>query len=297
MSDPKQAALDRVLAALGALGEAAPAAIAEHAAMAYSSTTPKLRALETSGLAERVTDDTGKTLWKLTATGVLAAVVTTGNTDSDSAKTGDVEPDTEPEVSGDTAHAPIEDGAQAPATVEDQARDEQVVPNGRIAPAGPASCDTDDGAGYGEQPDPDGDPAPAASAASPTVAADLMTDEPVPVIAQTPSPSADEPTAEAAGEPAEPTSSATGGSDRPRRRGGSLREAVLKVLQDQPGERFKVAQLCTHVDAANTGTGTAKASAGAVHNALDKLVGDGLADKVIERPATFQAAKTVTATK
>jgi hypothetical protein len=61
-----------VLAALAELGEATAADVAEHAGLGYSTTTPKLRAWEDSGQAERVRTDDGRTLWRLTPAGRAA---------------------------------------------------------------------------------------------------------------------------------------------------------------------------------------------------------------------------------
>jgi hypothetical protein len=61
-SDP----VEVVAAAIAALGEDTAANIAARAGMAYSTVTPKLRALEDAGRAERVKRD-GRTLWQLTA--------------------------------------------------------------------------------------------------------------------------------------------------------------------------------------------------------------------------------------
>jgi DNA-binding transcriptional ArsR family regulator len=55
-----------VAAAIAALGEETAASIAAQAGMAYSTVTPKLRALEAAGRAEKFRRD-GQTLWRLTA--------------------------------------------------------------------------------------------------------------------------------------------------------------------------------------------------------------------------------------
>jgi hypothetical protein len=51
------------------------------------------------------------------------------------------------------------------------------------------------------------------------------------------------------------------------------------VLQDHPDQRFKVSQVCKHLPGA---------SAGAIANALDKLVAQGTARQVTDKPATYQ---------
>ena len=69
----------------------------------------------------------------------------------------------------------------------------------------------------------------------------------------------------------------TGGADAQpaagaasRRTAGSLRGAILDILQDHPGQQYKISELCKLIDAANDGTDAKKASAGAVHNAAMK---------------------------
>ena len=70
--DPGAASLALVRAAIAELGEATAAAVGAHAGLAYSTTTPKLRALEDAGLAERFRTDDNRTLWRLTDTGHAA---------------------------------------------------------------------------------------------------------------------------------------------------------------------------------------------------------------------------------
>ena len=75
-----------------------------------------------------------------------------------------------------------------------------------------------------------------------------------------------------------------------RRQSGTLRGAVLDILEANPGQRYKVSELCRRVDKANEGTGARKASAGAVHNAATKLVETGRAVLAVDKPATFALA-------
>jgi hypothetical protein len=79
-----------------------------------------------------------------------------------------------------------------------------------------------------------------------------------------------------------PSTAANGAGDgqRARRAKGALRAEVLAVLQDHPDSTFKVSQVCKHLPGA---------SAGAITNALDKLVADGTARQVADKPATYQA--------
>jgi hypothetical protein len=73
---------------------------------------------------------------------------------------------------------------------------------------------------------------------------------------------------------------AAGDAQRARRPKGALRAEVLAVLQDHPDSTFKVSQVGKHLPGA---------SAGAIANALDKLVADGTARQVADKPATYQA--------
>jgi hypothetical protein len=77
-------------------------------------------------------------------------------------------------------------------------------------------------------------------------------------------------------------SDADGAGDgrRARRPKGALRAQVLAVLQDHSDTTFKVSQVCKQLPGA---------SAGAIANALDKLVADGTAKQVADKPATYQA--------
>ena len=86
------------------------------------------------------------------------------------------------------------------------------------------------------------------------------------------------------------------GSDQPakqapraaKRAGGTLRGAILDILEANPDRQYKVGELCKVIDAANAGTGAAKASQGAVANALDTLSRKGTVTRTVDRPATFQ---------
>ncbi|MEU9740189.1 MarR family winged helix-turn-helix transcriptional regulator [Micromonospora chersina] len=59
----------KVRAALAELGHATAREVAEHTGLGYSTTTPKLRACEGSGQAERFRTDDGRTVWRLTDAG------------------------------------------------------------------------------------------------------------------------------------------------------------------------------------------------------------------------------------
>jgi hypothetical protein len=81
----------------------------------------------------------------------------------------------------------------------------------------------------------------------------------------------------AAGQPAATVTTDT----KPQRRAkGSIGADVLRVMRARPANRFKVSELA----AALGGT-----SAGAIANALHKLVIDGTAVQTCEKPASFRA--------
>ncbi|WP_435124422.1 MarR family transcriptional regulator [Micromonospora tulbaghiae] len=232
----------KVLAALGALGDATAAAVAEHAGLGYSTATAKLRAWEQTGQAERFRTDDGRTLWRLTDTGRTA-----------------------------TAHPDGEQPPPAPATT--------ALPDHGEAADTPDQND--------EVAAPPDDP-PAASTSGQATGPDAPTTTPS-------SPGSGQET------PAEPTPDAeqVAGStarearpDTARRAKGSLRGAVLDLLEAHPDRAYKTGEIAKLIDNANAGTGAAKASAGAVANAVTKLVAEGKAVQTLDRPATYQLAPT-----
>ena len=80
--------------------------------------------------------------------------------------------------------------------------------------------------------------------------------------------------------------------EQPRRPKGHLRAAVLAVLTGAPEQAFKVSEVCKAIDAANTDGSANKAGAGAVANALDKLITSGDVVRVEDATvATYQAAR------
>jgi hypothetical protein len=233
----------KVLTALADLGEATAAAIADHAGIGYSTTTPKLRTLEDAALAERFRVES-RTLWRITDAG-RTAIKTSPGGDTPADPTSDEPALTEPPAvaTGDAA--------------------------GDVASANPDS--TDDTT------------SPAASPNGPVAAGDVS---PPPSNDVEPT-SNEEPDSAGAAEP-----SGTAGQTRRRRAGGSLRGAVLDVLEAHPDRQYKTGELCRLVDAGNAGSGAAKASAGAAANALSKLIVAGKVVQTVERPATYQLAPT-----
>ncbi|MGA8113921.1 MAG: MarR family transcriptional regulator, partial [Actinocatenispora sp.] len=71
---------------------------------------------------------------------------------------------------------------------------------------------------------------------------------------------------------------------------GTLRGAILDLLEAHPDRSYKTSELCRLIDRAHEGTGVAKASAGAVHNAAMKLAAEGAAVLASEKPTSFTLA-------
>ncbi|MFF4893390.1 MarR family transcriptional regulator [Micromonospora chersina] len=253
-SPPSHSAF-KVLAALAELGRATAAEVAEHTGLGYSTTTPKLRAWEGSGQAERFRTGDGRTVWRLTDAGRAATATTRQPAAVDAPA-----PASEP-ASTDLEAAQIE-------AAEAQLQPGDFAPSIAAGTTGPP----DSSPASQQEPEPE-----APEAGNPTAGngADKATDPPC----QTRADSHD-------------SSDGPRGEDRSaaRRRGGSLRGAVLDILEAHPDRAYRTGELCKLIDAANAGTGAAKASAGAVANAAIKLVASGKAVQTVERPATFQLA-------
>jgi hypothetical protein len=87
----------------------------------------------------------------------------------------------------------------------------------------------------------------------------------------------------------EPVPAADAGGTRPIRRApGDLDRAILRILQAQPDNVFKVGELCKLINKAEEGTGMPKASPGAVVLAAQRLVKRQQAILAVEKPASFQ---------
>ncbi|WP_026284526.1 hypothetical protein [Salinispora arenicola] len=291
MDNPEQTttpALDKVAAALAELGQGTAAAIAERAGIGYSTATKKLRVLEEAGQVEPYRADDGRTLWRRAAS---AASSTDG--DDAPASTSDAKPfDAPAPPSGeDEGHEqPDEPSTPADDTTEP---DEPTAARPHDADAAspdagvdrPTLHDPPDESPTGPAPSAEVDdkrdePAETAGMSDSNVATVDETDT-----GDTPASTDDSVSASA---PAEDPSASTDG--KPRRSKGTLRGAILDVLEAHPDQQFKTSQLCKAIDKANECSGSAKASAGAVVNAVHKLVADNLAVQVVERPAAFQLA-------
>ncbi|MFB9238178.1 MarR family transcriptional regulator [Plantactinospora siamensis] len=293
----------KVLTALHRLGEATAAAIAAEAGLGYSTTTPKLRTLETAGLAEPTRDERGRSLWRLTDTGRAHA------------EQGDEHGQRRPEPAlRDTAAEPGPRGDNPQETGEGNGQDHDQRPASEAPadrqpedaqePAPPAPSDVEAAPDEATETDDDesvdgGDSS--RSTAEPEVP--VTTDDTDPATATPsvneadPGPAAPEVSAASTrtdssatqAPTASPATDAAG--DAPTRRAsGSLRGAILDILEANPGQQYKVSELCKLVDRANEGTGAKKASAGAVHNAAMKLVESGRLVLAAEKPVTFALA-------
>ncbi|MFG3302913.1 MarR family transcriptional regulator [Micromonospora chersina] len=250
---PPAHSASKVLAALAELGQATAAEVAEHAGLGYSTTTPKLRAWEGSGQAERVRTGDGRTLWRLTDAGRSATATTA---------------------------APQPAAADAPAPSADR----------EVAQLDAAEAQLQPG---------DGDPSTAADTTGPPDNSPAPQQEPESVAPEVRASTAGNVADKATDPPSQTSAGGHDSGDGPRgedrstagrRRGGSLRGAVLDILEAHPDRAYRTGELCKLIDAANAGTGAAKASAGAVANAAIKLVASGKAVQTVERPATFQLA-------
>ncbi len=306
---PAPSALNKVAAALAELGQETAAAIAQRAGVGYSTATKRLRKLEEDGQAEPFRAADGRTLWRHTA----HAATSTDSRDP-SATTADASGDpphapAPADDDADDAQAPDEPPAPAQQTATTVAAESDDEPTGiQPAAARPPTPDSDADrptpqhqppqadSGLSEATATDAEATPAHAEATPAHAEATPADAESPVAADTSGEADSEPSTGPEGSngstaprsPAEAASALSGG--KLRRSKGSLRGAILDVLEAHPAQPFKTSQLCKAIDQANEGSGSAKASAGAVVNAVHKLVADNLAVQVVEKPAAFQLA-------
>ncbi|MET8198009.1 MarR family transcriptional regulator [Micromonospora taraxaci] len=287
-------ALDKVAAALAALGQDTAAAIAQRAGVGYSTATKRLRTLAEAGQAEPSRADDGPTLWR--------HLSTTTDSDDPPATTSDARRDPPPALTNgnvdephgpDEAHGPAETSTAVATRPNEESTGLQGDDARRPAPDGDA--------GLPVLQDPPAQPDSVRNRLTPAEASEAS-----PAEAENPAaanasgqensrttldPAGSDDTVTPSSPPEAPSAS---GSGKPRRSKGSLRGAILDVLEAHPGQPFKTSQLCRAIDQANEGTDSAKASAGAVVNAVHKLVTDGVAVQVAEKPATFQLAPATT---
>ena len=264
-SHPAATSTQKVVTAMWSLQQPATAKkIAEAAAVGYSTVTPILRNLLAEQQATKTEAD-GCTLWHLTASAPTDLSTTDTEPSAAFAAPDDAEPSSD--ATDATDLPPSEHTADA-AQPDDTARSADAI-----------TTDDDTGTGAGDESSAEpGDVAPEAGATAPVDVAETHQHETRP----------QESDDRLAGTRAyrKPT--------LPRRDKGSLRAAVLKVLTDAPDRGFKISELCKAIDAVATDTN--KAGAGAVANAATKLVNDGQAVQMDEKPATFTAAPTAAET-
>jgi DNA-binding PadR family transcriptional regulator len=322
-TDPALTTADKVLITVVALGQATAAAVSESAGLGYSTTTPKLRALEEAGLAERIRTEDRRTLWRATADGVTAARALVQASPEAAAANGtgavagnepgdahQADPDPSDKVDSQPP-GPVEPAGStgpdrpAPDTSEQEPEPDNAgtsEPEGAVQPANDAEPTlpmTADEAEATPAVTADGDPDRQHGDAEPDLGSAPVADpgevpadtgDPQPTTGGAVDTTSDEPATDSAADPAgEPAQDGRRRSGKPRRPKGELRNAVLSLLQTNPDTSYKVSEICKLLDRATEGTGVNKASAGAVANALDKLVGDGTVTQIPGRPATYQA--------
>ncbi|MET7949057.1 MarR family winged helix-turn-helix transcriptional regulator [Micromonospora sp. NPDC005324] len=245
-------ALFKVLAALAELGDATAAAVADKAGLGYSTATAKLRALEHTGQAESIRTEDKRSVWRLTDAGRTSAAA--DRTPPPAADTSTDAPDVSPaQASGEDLPEPVDTFDAEPPTPQ---------------PTNPTDAE------------------PSATAAPPAASTEPDTDAGQPDAADDGEPRA---TASQGAEP-DTTASTETASASSRRAKGSLRAAVLDILEAHPDRAYKTGELCKLIDAAEADTGVLKARPGAVVNAAVKLVGEGKVVQTVEKPATFQLA-------
>ncbi len=265
-ADTAPTAAQKVVAAMWTLGTpATPKAIAEAAGVGYSTVTPILRNLLADEQAVKTDSATGPAEWQLTATLPTPTPI------------GDETP-----VQQATATNPASDPSAAASVADghDHAYRDDIphagdTPEADHTPQAGDAADADSGA------DPTPDPQP-----------DTDTDTDTDGAPKSGTPAAEHATPEASADAGQqPTGRTYRKPVQPRRPKGELRAAVLTVLTGSPEQAFKVSEVCKAIDAANADGTSNKAGAGAVANALDKLVTSGDAQRVEEaKYATYQAA-------
>jgi DNA-binding transcriptional ArsR family regulator len=315
---------EAVAAAIGRLDNdgagATAVAVAAEASVAYSTTNKKLRALREAGRVESFDGPDNRTLWRPTAAGDNSTV---RSVDQDPATDPGTDPlpaaldsDIAERPAGPLPNEPTDGTAAAPSPV-DAANPETGPDNDPSARAGldaqtnvSDNTATDGSAGDAkpstDEPSTDEPSTDKPSTDKPSTDKPSTdkpsTDKPSTDEPSTDEPSTDEPSTDEPGAAppsvsgtrtrsrrgAEQTTAADAAPAKARRAGGSLRGAILDILEAHPDQQYKVGELCKLVDAANAGTDVAKASQGAVANALDTLSGKGIVTRTVDRPATFQ---------
>jgi hypothetical protein len=263
----------RVLAAIADLGEATAAAVAEEADLAYSTVTPKLRAWEAAGQAEKYyNQDKSQTLWRLTEAGKTATATpahhsgtppTGGGATAGAATAKPTKGKGRTTAAAEPDHERLAEGDE-PTAAEPVHRDDAATV---IAPetADPGTDETEQATDTSRAAAPAADPPPTAAPAD---------DQPRPADTAT--------GIDAVGRPA-----------KRRRPAGAVEATALAVLRANPDTEYKVGHMMKAIDEADAGTGYPRVSGGATTNALDKLAGQNKAMRVEGRTAaTYTLAPT-----
>ena len=129
----------QLLAALAELGEATAGGLAEQVGIAYSTATPRLRKLNSYGLAEPTKAGNGQTVWHLTETGRdHAAAGNTGPADEDDVADGAAMPESATVDAGSdpvpSAEPPAESVTALPADIFDELTDGMNVDAEPVSP-------------------------------------------------------------------------------------------------------------------------------------------------------------------
>jgi hypothetical protein len=287
-TDTTDTTAEAVAAAIGRLtgdsdsGGATAADIAAAAHVAYSTTNKKLRALRDAGRATSSEGPDKRTRWRLTTAAPADTLDGGGPQAPDPAVDARTEPDPHP----------------APAAAATADSDPQTASADEPVDDGSASADRLPGPTQATKADTDrsGEAEPAAAPADPPGTADSGGPDPAGDA------DADDAARPATGRAARSGRAAAGpaGSDGAsagtlRRPSGSLRGAILDVLEADPGRQYKVGELCKLIDRASEGSGYVNVGAGAVFNAVIKLVGEHRVMQTVDKPATFQIAAQPTA--
>ncbi|MFJ2081287.1 MarR family transcriptional regulator [Micromonospora chokoriensis] len=314
---PLAPSVAKIVAALRRVGEGTAATVATEAGLGYSTTTPKLRALHTAGLAEVTPSDTGPSLWRLTDAGRALAEEgdpdqpapepSTRDTDApgvacEPGPRGDDTPAREAAAGGDQDQRPAPDAAGdgQPEAAQESASpapaDVEAAPDEAAHAEDTGTIGSDDGDRSTTEPEvpvmTDGtDPATEKTPAAEDPDTDESTQDVFPAGTATDRATGD-PVADAPAAPPATEKAGEAAQGPARRASGTLRGAILDILEANPGQQYRVSELCKLVDRANEGIGAKKASAGAVHNAAVTLVGTGRAVLAAEKPATFALADT-----
>jgi hypothetical protein len=275
----RDVAVRRIVAVMTEFGPISAREIAAHAGMAYSTTTPKLRALAATGRAERIIEG-GNTRWRMTPS---------ASDDACAART-ELTPNQASEPTPTTTNP-------APATVAGHLADSARTAREQATPAGArhdppdvvATSDRDRGSTTAtEHLDAPADTALDRAGPSPAHGAyanarESVTAEPIHAAAPHHAGGSGHGPSDDGSDRDPPVESGTTAGDgptaRPRRPKGTLPRLALAIMRANPDTSYKVAQMAKLIDA----------TAGATVNALNKLAADGTALMTVETPATFKA--------